>query len=86
VDEGKQSQAGPAEQREEWYVPVLDAVLLRPCNLVIAVAGTNVVVIPPVPTGYIVPPESMERYHAALNSANLVAEHKKTVLSMDAER
>lgn len=86
MDEGTQSQPDPAEQREEWIVPVLDAVRLRPCVLIIAVAGINVVVVPPSPTGYVVPRGSMQRYHDALSAAHNVAEHKRTVLAMDRER
>lgn len=86
MDEGKQSPPVQAEQREEWVVPVLDAVRLLPCELIVAVADNRVVVVPPTPTGYVVPPQSIQSFCDALRTANNVARHRGLIVAMDAER
>lgn len=86
MDEAKQQPQPAAESREEWQVPVLDAVRGQPCTLIVAVNDTRVVVVPPYPYGYVVPPESISVYCDALNTAKSVAEHRKSVRVMDPRR
>lgn len=74
------------EERSEWTVPVLDAVQLKPLDLIVAAVGGRVVVIPPNAAGYVVPRQSNERYCQALRTANNVAAHQILVSGMDAER
>lgn len=75
MDGGETNQA--ALPREEWPVPVLDAVRRQPCVLIIAVAGVDVVVIPPTSAGYVIPPESDRVHDAAMGAARSVAEARR---------
>lgn len=89
-DSAEDSQRREVEDaRAEWTVPVLDAVRRDPDNvlkLIIAVSDTSVVVAPPTSVGYVVPHTSIELLCAALRTADAVAEHRKKILGMDAER
>jgi hypothetical protein len=60
-------------QREEWRVPVLDAVTDEGRDLIIAVSDTRVVVVTPPGGGYVVPRSSIPLYRDALQAADNVA-------------
>lgn len=62
--------------REEWTVPVLDAVTDKPRDLIVAVSGTRVVVVTPPGGGYVVPLRSVRTNIDALAAAHSVAEHR----------
>jgi hypothetical protein len=78
LDSGKQLQRDVIQyQREEWTVPVLTGIRREPAVLTVAVAGTDIVIVPPPGEGYIVPPESLPRYLDALQAAKAVADHRR---------
>lgn len=56
-----------------WEIPVYDAVLLRPRVLLVAVADTRVVLVPPPGEGVVVPTHSVRPLVEALTAANSVA-------------
>lgn len=68
---------GDSPERAEWTIPVRDAVLRRTCDVVIAEAAGEVVVIPPAAHGYIVPDDQHAAYLDALNAARSVARSRR---------
>lgn len=70
-------QAKADSQREEWTVPVRDAVRANACEVTVAVAETRVVVIPPPSGAFELPAEQYQRYFDAHRAAINVAQGRQ---------
>lgn len=66
-----------SSERAEWRIPVRDAVLRRACDVVIAEADGEVVIIPPAAHGYIVPDVQHDAHIDAMNAARSVARKRR---------